>query len=105
MKCKERLEGMQGQMHFNGSTADTAENAAVLKEKILPFSINMSLYTNDRGRVREKPALLANLTARYENGQIDRVIEKFRELMEYPAMQQKFKGVSPGRTDAPADTD
>lgn len=92
---KERLEGMQGQMHFNGSAADTAENAAVLKEKILPFLNQYVTDTNDRGRVRENSALLANLTARYENGQIDRVIEKFRELMEYPAMQQKFKGVSP----------
>lgn len=43
---KERLEGMQGQMHFNG-TADTAENAAVLKEKILPFLNQYVTDTND----------------------------------------------------------
>lgn len=77
-------------MHFNG-TADTAENAAVLKEKILPFLNQYVTDTNDRGRVRENSALLANLTARYENGQIDRVIEKFRELMEYPAMRKNSR--------------
>lgn len=92
--ARERLEGMLQQMNFSGSAADTEGNAAILKEQILPFLNQYVTDTNDRGLVRESSALLAGLTARYENGQEQRVIEKFRELMEFPAMQQKFKGVS-----------
>lgn len=93
--AKERLDGMLGKMNFSGNAAETAKNAAILKEEILPFLNQYVTDTNDRGRVRENSAFLAGLTARYENGQEERVIEKFRELMEFPAMQQKFKGISP----------
>lgn len=90
---REQLEAMEKQLNFSGARADTARNASVLKEKILPFLNQYITNTNDRGQVRENAAFLASLTARYENGQEERVMEKFRELMEYPAMNQKFKGM------------
>ena len=89
---KEKLQGMEKQMNFAGGAGETAKNASVIKEQILPFLNQYVINTNDRGLVRENAALLATLTARYENGQEERVIEKFREIMEFPAMQQKFRG-------------
>lgn len=92
---KEQLQAMEKQLDFNGGTGATAKNASVIKEQILPFLNKYVMSNNDRGLVRENSVLLAALTARYENGQAERVVEKFREIMEFPAMQQRFRGLQP----------
>lgn len=90
-----RMEEMQEQMNFANAKA-TAQNASVVKEKMLPYLNQYISGTHDRGHVRENTAFLAALTARYENGDAQRVLEKFEELMEYPIMQKYFKGFQSG---------
>ncbi len=90
-----RMEEMQEQMDFVNARA-TAQNASVVKGKMLPYLNQYIGGTHDRGHVRENTAFLAALTARYENGDAQRVMEKFEELMEYPLMQKYFKGFKPG---------
>lgn len=86
-----RMEEMQEQMNFADAKA-TNQNASVVKEKMLPYLNQYINGTHDRGNVRENTAFLAALTARYENGDASRVMDKFKELMEFPAMQKHFKG-------------
>ncbi len=94
-----RLEGRQSSgdsaldalMRF-AMPGEAADNAAVIKEEILPYLNQYIGKTHDRGNVRESSALLAALTARYENGDASRVLSKFEELLEYPLMQKYFKG-------------
>ncbi len=92
---RKKLEALEQQMDFSRGAAEgkTAANAAVIKGKILPYLNQYIGGTHDRGNVRENSALLAALTARYENGDARRVLEKFNELMEYPIMQKLFKGM------------
>ena len=59
---------------------------------MLPYLNKYIGGTHDRGNVREGAAFLAALTARYENGDAARVLERFEQLMEYSAMQKYFKG-------------
>lgn len=90
-----RMEEMQEQMNFADARA-TAQNASVVKEKMLPYLNQYINGTHDRGNVREGTAFLAALTARYENGDASRVLDKFQELLEYPLMQKHFKGFNTG---------
>ncbi|MCI8321256.1 MAG: hypothetical protein HFH02_09305 [Dorea sp.] len=90
---REKMEEMEQQMKFGGSgPGSTVENASLIKGKMLPYLNKYIGGTHDRGNVREGAAFLAALTARYENGDAARVIERFEELMEYSAMQKYFKG-------------
>jgi len=94
---KEQMEDFERQMVFGeaGGRGETLQNASVVKEKMLPYLNQYIGSTHDRGHVRENAAFLAALTARYENGDASRVLEKFQELLEYPLMQKYFKGVNP----------
>lgn len=91
---REQMEKLQRQMEFGeaGGRGETLQNASVIKDKMLPYLNQYIGSTHDRGNVRENAAFLAALTARYENGDASRVLEKFRELLEYPLMQKYFKG-------------
>ncbi len=91
---REKMEEMEQQMKFgaNAGKADTMQNASIIKGKMLPYLNQYIGGTHDRGNVREGAAFLAALTARYENGEAARVLERFNELMEYSAMQKYFKG-------------
>lgn len=91
---REKMEEMEQQLKFgaNAGKADTMQNASIIKGKMLPYLNQYIGGTHDRGNVREGAAFLAALTARYENGDAARVLERFNELMEYSAMQKYFKG-------------
>ncbi len=90
---REKMEEMEQQLKFGGSgPGSTEENAALIKGKMLPYLNKYISGTHDRGGVREGAAFLAALTARYENGDAARVLERFEQLMEYSAMQKYFKG-------------
>ncbi len=103
---QKRLEVFEQQLNYNAEPGQTGSNASVIKEQILPYLNQYIGSTHDRGLVRENSALLAALTARYENGEGSRVVEKFKELMESPVMQKYFKGLKPeGLLKALATTD
>lgn len=91
---QEKMEAMEQQLKFgeNAGPGSTKENAALIKGKMLPYLNKYIGGTHDRGNVREGAAFLAALTARYENGDAARVLERFEQLMEYSAMQKYFKG-------------
>lgn len=91
---REQLEGMEGQLQKEGQLqrGDTGQNASVIKEKILPFLNNYITQTHDRGGMREATALLAALTARYENGDAERLKDAFEQLLKYQGMQKQFGG-------------
>ena len=91
---REKMEEMEQQLKFGGNAGpgSTQENAALIKGKMLPYLNKYIGGTHDRGNVREGAAFLAALTARYENGDAARVLERFEQLMEYSAMQKYFKG-------------
>ncbi len=92
---QKKLEQFERQMNYGQAAGETAGNASVLKEKILPYLNQYISGTHDRGMVRENTAFLASLAARYENGDAERVLDKFKELMESPVMQRIFKGMQP----------
>ncbi|EOS69818.1 hypothetical protein C818_02162 [Lachnospiraceae bacterium MD308] len=91
---REKMEEMEQQLKFGGNAGpgSTEENASLIKGKMLPYLNKYIGGTHDRGSVREGAAFLAALTARYENGDAARVLERFEQLMEYSAMQKYFKG-------------
>lgn len=94
--AKEKIGQMEQGIKYSGQpNGETAENSGILKEKILPFLNEYISKTHDRGGVREKTALLAALTARYENGDGQRLMDAFEELMKYNGMQKYFRGIEP----------
>lgn len=76
-----------GEQHVNG---DTQKNAALLKEKILPFLNKYISATHDRGLLRQYTAHLAYQLARYENGSMDGLMQTFGKLMGFQGFKKVF---------------
>lgn len=79
-----------GSSHVNG---ETQENAKLLKEKILPFLNEYISAVHDRGELRNYAADIAYQLARYENGNMDGLMQTFRRLMGYQGFRKVFAGV------------
>lgn len=91
----EQLEEMSRQMNYNAANGDVRENANILKNRIMPFLNQYITQMHDRGSMRENTAMLASLTARYENGDAGRLQEAFLRLMDFQVFSRHFKNLDP----------
>ena len=93
---KAQLAQLEQQMNYSGAVNGAVkENADVLKNLLLPFINNYITQMHERGSLRENTALLAALTARYENGDAGKMQESFLRLMEFTAFSDRFKNLDP----------
>lgn len=92
------MEKLQtGKQHVNG---ETAKNTALLKEKIMPFLNRYITATHDRGPLRNSVALIAYQLARYENGNMDRLMDAFKKLLGYQDFRKSFGDVDENTMEA-----
>ncbi len=98
-KAREQTAQMEQRMIYNntGSPEQTAENLRTLKSDILPYLNSYISQTHDRGVLRDTTAHIAELTGRYENGQMEGVLKAFEKLFDYQTMQQYFQGFDSGK--------
>ena len=87
------LQEMMQKLSLAASNGDTAQNAAILKEEIVPFLSNYVGRTYDMGKARDLITLLTLNIARYENGNKEAFLQSFRHLLGYSAIQEKLKGL------------
>ena len=71
-----------------------ARNAQILKEQIIPYLGKYISETRDMGRIRDLITTLTLNTSRYENGNLERLLQSFQKLMEFPAFEKGFGGMS-----------
>lgn len=93
--AKGQLKQMEEQLEYGPKAGEgnTKENAEILKDRILPFLNEYVSKTHDRGDLREAAARLSAQVARYENGELGKMIEAFSRLMDYQDMQKYFPGM------------
>lgn len=93
---KEQIENCEQQMNFKSPNGDVKQNSDVIKKQILPFLNEYIKATHDRGGLRESSAMLATLTARYENGSMERLQNALMKLMSSPLIAENMKDVDLG---------
>ena len=105
---KDALKEMEGYMFRNDreqlaklaerllphSMNANARNAQILKEQIIPYLGKYISETRDMGRIRDLITTLTLNTSRYENGNLERLLQSFQKLMEFPAFEKGFGGMS-----------
>lgn len=91
----EQLEEMGRQLNYNAANGNVKENANLLKNRILPFLNSYITQMHERGSMRENTAMLASLTARYENGDAGRLQEAFLRLLDFQVFSKHFKNLDP----------
>ncbi len=91
--ARAQLEQMDQKMNYNAANGTVKENASLLKNEVLPFVNQYITQMHERGSLRENTALLASLTARYENGDTTRLVEAFMKLMDFTAFSSRFKNM------------
>lgn len=95
---RQQVEQMAETLTYHAAqNGNVKDNAAVLKNEILPFLNEYITAMHDRGGLRDNTALLAALTARYENGDTMRMQEAFLKLLEFPEFSKLFQNLDPAR--------
>lgn len=74
---------------------DTAQNAAVLKNDIIPFLSEYVGRTHDLGKTRDFITLLTQNIARYENGNKESFHSSFLTLLGFRGIKEKLVGLDP----------
>ena len=93
--AREQMEQVEQRLNYRSMNGNVKENASVLKNDALPFINEYITMMHDRGNLRESTALLAALTARYENGDAARMQEAFLKLLDFTAFSDRFKNLDP----------
>lgn len=93
--AREQMEQVEQQLNYRSANGNVKENASVLKNNALPFINEYITMMHERGGLRENAALLATLTARYENGDASRMQEAFLKLLDFTAFSDRFKNLDP----------
>lgn len=93
--AREQLNQLDRQMNYNGTNGNVKENAELLKNRVLPFINQYITAMHERGSLRENTAMLASLTARYENGDLTRLQEAFLRLLDFQDFAKHFKNLDP----------
>ena len=65
-------------------------NTQVLKQEIIPFLGKHIAETKNMGKIRDIINLVAFNTSRYENGNLDSVVQAFKRLSDFPAFRKHF---------------
>ena len=93
---REQIENCEQQMNFKSPNGEVKQNSDVIKKQILPFLNEYIKATHDRGGLREASAMLATLTARYENGSMERLQNALMKLMSSPVIADNMRDVDMG---------
>ncbi len=78
----------------SGALKNNQANVELLKNEIIPFLGKYISETKNMGTLRDLISLLAFNTSRYENGSLDGLTQAFQRLMNFPAFQKGFGGMS-----------
>jgi hypothetical protein len=76
------------------ATESNAANVRMLKEQIIPYMGKYVADNREMGKLRDLVTLVAFNTARYESGSLDKVVEAFQRLMEFPTFHKHFPGMT-----------
>lgn len=79
-------------MNWNAENGDTAANAEVINQRLIPFLSNYISRTHDYGPIRNATMLLVFHAVRYENGSLDRLMQFFDRMAGSREFQQLYKG-------------
>lgn len=91
---QEQLEELMKQLDLEAPYGETEGNALVLKEQILPFLSQYISRSHDMGKIRDLISLLAFQISRYENGNMEEVVQSFRKLLGYQGFKKHFGEVN-----------
>ena len=72
------------------SQENMEKNIKLLKSDIIPFLGNYISETRNLGKIRDLINLLTFNTSRYENGNLDGVVDAFKRLSDFPAFRRHF---------------
>lgn len=70
------------------------KNTQILKEEIIPFLGKHISETRNMGKIRDIINLVTFNTSRYENGNLDKVVQAFKRLSDFPAFRRHFADMS-----------
>lgn len=92
---REMIQQLMGRLDMTAPPGDTAKNAAFLKNEVIPLLGEYVSKTRDFGVVRDLIGVLTLNTARYENGNMDKLIDNFGRLLNFQGFRARFHGVLP----------
>lgn len=72
------------------SQENMEKNIKLLKSDIIPFLGNYISETRNLGKIRDLINLLTFNTSRYENGNLDGVVDALKRLSDFPAFRRHF---------------
>ena len=93
--AKDQISEIEKEINYSAEKGNVKQNAKIIKNKLLPFLNEYIKTMHDRGSMRESTAELAYLTSRYENGDMERLIKAFKDLVKLPILSEKFGGLNP----------
>lgn len=79
-------------MNWEAANGDTAQNAAVLNSRLIPFLSSYISRTHDFGAVRDATMLLIFHAVRYEGGEEERLRKLFENMTNNRDFVRLFKG-------------
>lgn len=79
-------------MNWEAANGDTAQNAAMLNSRLIPFLSSYISRTHDYGAVRDATMLLIFHAVRYEGGEEERLRKLFENMMNNRDFGKLFKG-------------
>lgn len=89
---REQLEELSRGLSHKGPQ-DTGRNTIRLQQDIIPFLGKYIAQTKSTGHLRDLVSQLLSNTARYENGDLNKLIDEFKNLLKYPSFQKNFEGM------------
>ena len=79
-------------MNWNAGNGDTAANAEVINQRLIPYLSGYISRTHDYGPIRNAAMLFIFHAVRYENGGMDRLMQYFDRMAGSREFQQLYKG-------------
>ncbi len=92
---RQALQQMINQLDLKALPGDTKQNAAFLKNEVLPKLGEYISKTRDFGVIRDLIGVLTFNTARYENGNMEKLIDNFAKLLNFQGFRAKFQAIQP----------
>lgn len=89
---KDDFQQLLDAMDWEAANGDTAANASLLNNRLIPFLSNYVSRTHDYGAVRDAIMQLIFHAVRYEDGSADRLQQLFERLIGNRGMERFFNG-------------
>lgn len=84
------LEQMLSQMDWNALNGEIGSNGEILKKNIMPLLGRYISGTHDMGKIRDLISLLTFHISRYENSDLEGVVQSFKRLLGYQGFKKYF---------------